>query len=120
MNSIGERLGPFDVTLIEAGQYHKAWPDWHIGPEQAVTAHAWLRGRVMVPIHWGLFALAYHGWTEPGERVLAATRSQGVTLALPVPGQSVDPTSASLGKRWWPEVPWVTGAEDPIVSTKLR
>lgn len=119
MKTIGERLGPFDVTLIEAGQYHKAWPDWHIGPEQAVTAHTWLRGRVMVPIHWGLFTLAYHGWTEPGERVLAATESQGVTLALPVPGQSVEPAGAS-GKRWWPDVPWVKGAEDPIVSTQLR
>lgn len=120
MKTIGERLGPFDVTLIEAGQYHKAWPDWHIGPEQAVTAHGWLRGRVMVPVHWGLFTLAYHGWTEPAERVLAATRQQGVTVALPLPGQSVDPVSASAGKRWWPEVPWAKGADDPIVSTQLR
>jgi L-ascorbate metabolism protein UlaG (beta-lactamase superfamily) len=119
MKTIGERLGPFDVTLIEAGQYHQAWPDWHIGPEQAVTAHGWLRGRVMVPIHWGLFTLAYHGWTEPAERVLAATQSQGVTVAFPIPGQSVEPATAA-GKRWWPEVPWVKGAEDPIVSTKLN
>ena len=61
----GTRLGPFDVTLIEAGQYHGAWPDWHIGPEQAVRAHQWLRGQVLLPVHWGLLQLAYHGWTEP-------------------------------------------------------
>ena len=39
MRDIGARLGPFDVTMIEVGQYHRAWPDWHIGPEQAVAAH---------------------------------------------------------------------------------
>ncbi|HET6284345.1 MAG TPA: MBL fold metallo-hydrolase, partial [Polyangia bacterium] len=61
MKEIGERLGPFDLTTIEIGQYHRAWPDWHIGPEQAVTAHRLLKGRVMLPIHWALFTLAFHG-----------------------------------------------------------
>ena len=55
MRDIGARLGPFDVTMIEVGQYHRAWPDWHIGPEQAVLAHGMVRGRVMLPMHWGLF-----------------------------------------------------------------
>jgi L-ascorbate metabolism protein UlaG (beta-lactamase superfamily) len=41
MRDIGERLGPFDLTMIEAGAYGSAWPDWHLGPEQAVTAHQW-------------------------------------------------------------------------------
>ncbi len=49
MRDIGARLGPFDVTMIEVGQYHRAWPDWHIGPEQAVLAHGMVRGRVMLP-----------------------------------------------------------------------
>ena len=47
MREIGARLGPFDVTMIETGQYHGTWPDWHIGPEQAVAAHRVLRGRVV-------------------------------------------------------------------------
>jgi L-ascorbate metabolism protein UlaG (beta-lactamase superfamily) len=66
MREIGARYGPFDCTLIETGQYHRAWPDWHIGPEQAVQAHELVRGRVMFPVHWGLFQLAFHGWTEAG------------------------------------------------------
>ncbi|MBN1205660.1 MAG: MBL fold metallo-hydrolase, partial [Myxococcaceae bacterium] len=40
---IGERLGPFDLTMIESGAYGNAWPDWHLGPEQAVTAHQLVR-----------------------------------------------------------------------------
>jgi len=120
MREIGERLGPFDVTMIETGQYHSAWPDWHIGPEQAVLAHRMLRGKVMLPIHWGLFTLAYHGWTEPAERALAAADSAGVKLILPKPGQSIEPAAAPARERWWPDLPWATAAQHPIVSTQLQ
>lgn len=117
MKAIGERLGPFDVTMIEVGAYHKNWPDWHLGPEQAVLAHQWVRGRLMLPVHWGLFDLAFHGWTEPAERVLAAARGAGVAVAVPRPGDSVEPVSPPTPDRWWPQVPWRTAAEDPIVAT---
>jgi L-ascorbate metabolism protein UlaG (beta-lactamase superfamily) len=120
MRDIGERLGPFDVTMIEVGQYHRAWPDWHIGPEQAVLAHQWVRGRVLLPVHWGLFSLAAHGWTEPIERVLAAAGSSGQTVIAPKPGQSVEPSAPPPLERWWPDLPWKTGAQDPIVSTQLE
>src|SRR5690606_4498131 len=32
MKDIGDRLGPFDVTMIEVGAYGRGWPDWHLGP----------------------------------------------------------------------------------------
>ena len=35
---IGQRYGPFDVTIIEIGGYSAAWADVHLGPEQAVRA----------------------------------------------------------------------------------
>jgi L-ascorbate metabolism protein UlaG (beta-lactamase superfamily) len=120
MREIGERLGPFDCTLIEVGQYNRAWPDWHIGPEQAVQAHQWVRGRVMLPVHWGLFRLAMHGWTEPIERVLAAAAPRGVSVATPRPGESVEPTLPLATSRWWPSLPWETAAQHPVVSTQVR
>ncbi|PTL77227.1 MBL fold metallo-hydrolase [Vitiosangium sp. GDMCC 1.1324] len=120
MKDIGARLGPFDVTMIESGQYNRAWPDWHIGPEQAVLAHQMVRGRVLLPVHWALFPLAAHGWTEPIERVLAAAGQSGQTVIAPKPGQSVEPGSPPALERWWPELPWRTGAQDPIVSTQMN
>ena len=75
---IGRRFGPFDVTLIEAGQYDKDWPDWHLGSEQAVEAHRLVGGKRMIPVHWGLLQLAHHSWTEPVERVLAAAKCRNV------------------------------------------
>ncbi len=115
--AVGEAFGPFDVTLIETGQYHDTWPDWHIGPEQAVAAHLQVGGKVMIPIHWGLFTLAPHGWTEPVERVLVAAKCWGVKLQTPRPGESIEPGTA-VTARWWPDVPWETGSEAPIVSTR--
>jgi len=116
LRTIGERLGPFDLTMIEIGQYDQAWPDWHLGPEQALEAHRRVRGAVMLPVHWGLFALASHGWTEPIERVIAAARDGGAVLITPRPGQSVEPTVERPRERWWPDVPWRTAAEYPIVA----
>jgi L-ascorbate metabolism protein UlaG (beta-lactamase superfamily) len=119
MREVGARLGPFDLTMIEAGQYDPAWPDWHIGPEQAVRAHQTVRGRLMLPIHWGLFTLAYHGWTEPAERVLAAASAAGARVVIPRPGQSIEPASPPPFERWWPQLPWRTARETPVVSTKV-
>lgn len=119
MKDIGDRLGPFDLAMIEAGQYHQAWPDWHIGPEQALLAYRLVRGRVLLPVHWGLFTLALHGWTEPIERVLAAARPGEVVIA-PRPGQAVEPSAPPPLERWWPALPWRSGQQDPIVSTQLR
>jgi L-ascorbate metabolism protein UlaG (beta-lactamase superfamily) len=116
MRTIGERLGPFDLTMIEIGQYDRAWPDWHLGPEQALEAHRRVRGAVMLPVHWGLFALASHGWTEPIERALAAARDAGAVVISPRPGQSVEPTVETPAEHWWPALPWRTGTEYPIVA----
>jgi L-ascorbate metabolism protein UlaG (beta-lactamase superfamily) len=119
LREIGERFGPFDVTMIEAGAYDAAWPDWHLGPEQAVQAHRWVRGELLVPIHWGLFDLAYHGWTEPAERVLAAAEREGVAVAIPRPGESIEPTERPATVRWWPELPFQSHEEHPVVATRV-
>ena len=118
LEEIGRRFGPFDVTLIEAGQYDKDWPDWHLGPEQAVEAHRLVRGKRMIPVHWGLLKLAHHSWTEPAERVLAAAKCRNVDVLVPRPGESIEPERSSSPVRWWPEIPWRSAHETPIVATR--
>ena len=118
-SEIGRRLGPFDVTMFEVGAYNARWADVHLGPEQAVAAHRMVRGEVMLPVHWGTFALGIHSWTEPVERVLAAAKAAGVQVATPRPGQSVEPANRPALVRWWPELPWRTGEQDPIQSSGL-
>ncbi len=114
---IGRRLGPFDVTMIEAGQYDRTWPDWHLGPEQAVAAHEAVGGERLLPVHWGGFTLAHHGWTEPAERILAAARCRQVRLLLPMPGERIGLGDAGKSGRWWPKAVWRDASTDPIRST---
>ncbi|MFN3597144.1 MAG: MBL fold metallo-hydrolase [Rubricoccaceae bacterium] len=117
---IGRRLGPFDAALVEIGAYDPAWADLHMGPEQAVQAFQDVRADLLVPAHWGTFNLAFHGWTEPAERLLCAAEAAGVAVAVPRPGQPVEPADggpAADVERWWPALPWRTADERPVVSS---
>lgn len=116
---IGERLGPFDATMIEVGAYDAMWADVHLGPEQAIAAHQDLRGTLMFPVHWGTFDLALHAWTEPVERLIVAAEQAKVAVVVPRPGESIEPAHAASLTRWWPNVPWHTAAEHPVVSSGL-
>ncbi len=116
---VGKKLGPFDVTMVEVGAYNRTWPDWHSGPEQAVEIHQMLRGELFLPIHWGLFNLASHGWTEPVERVLIAADLLGARVVVPRPGESIEPDLNPTTTRWWPELPFKTMEQDPLWSTKV-
>lgn len=98
---IGAAHGPFDLTLVKIGAYGETWPDIHLTPEQAVDAHAKLRGAVLLPIHWATFNLAFHAWDEPAERVVAAAGTAGTRLVMPRPGESVEPATARPVEPWW-------------------
>lgn len=117
---IGDAFGPFDLVMMESGAYNKGWPDWHIGPEQAVKAHRLLRGKALLPIHWGLFDLASHGWTEPVERVLVEAARTEERVLTPRPGEPIDMSQPFESKRWWPSVRWQTAVEAPIQSRGLE
>lgn len=98
-SAIGLQHGPFDLTLMKIGAYDNAWPDIHLNPEQAVGAHEQLRGRVLLPIHWGTFNLAFHRWDEPADRIVAA--ATGTTLVMPKPGESIEPGKPPAVNAWW-------------------
>ena len=97
---IGERYGPFDLTLVECGAYSETWPNVHMQPEQSIAAHRLVRGKTMMPVHWGTFDLAFHRWDEPAERIRVLAAEQGVHLVQPRPGETVGPDTA-LQSPWW-------------------
>jgi L-ascorbate metabolism protein UlaG (beta-lactamase superfamily) len=101
---IGADHGPFDVTLLPIGAYNTAWPDIHMNPEEAVRAHLDVTDSgsgLLVPIHWGTFRLAPHPWAEPVERVLKAAEASQVQVAVPTPGQRIDPDGPLRLNPWW-------------------
>ena len=103
---IGRSLGPFDLTLISAGAYSPIWPLIHMTPEEVVQAHLDLGGRMLLPIHWATFNLAFHDWNEPAIRAAEAAAARGVTLVLPRPGQMIEPSGTIdlPTEPWWREL----------------
>lgn len=97
---IGEAYGPFDLTMLEVGAYGKYWPDIHMGPDHASNAHIALKGKLMMPIHWGTFNLALHDWYEPIELLLTYARNKGIDLFVPEPGQPTE-VDAAFNSEWW-------------------
>lgn len=100
--AIGDKYGPFTVTLMECGQYDPRWAAIHMRPEETVQAHLAVKGELLMPIHWAAFSLAFHSWTDPIERVTQAAKEHQVTVTTPKIGEPVligsetYPTSA-----WW-------------------
>jgi L-ascorbate metabolism protein UlaG (beta-lactamase superfamily) len=97
---IGEQFGPFDLTMLDTGAYNIEWASIHMGPENAVQANLDLKGKILMPVHWGTFNLAFHPWTEPVERVIKAATDKGVSLLLPEPGHTVS-VDRPYNSKWW-------------------
>ena len=98
---IGEKYGPFDLTMIETGAYNTNWGDVHMFPEESVQAHLELRGFNMLPIHNSTFDLSFHSWHEPLNRVSVAAEKHNVSLTLPIVGEFFTPKQAPISGKWW-------------------
>ncbi len=98
---IGDKYGPFDLTMIKIGAYNKDWPDIHVDPEQAVQGHLDARGEVFLPVHWGVFNLAIHPWDEPVIRAVKAAEENGVAITTPEIGVLVDLEKPIINRPWW-------------------
>lgn len=100
---IASAFPPFDLTCLEIGAFHELWKDIHLGPDGAARAfRAMGSGGLLMPIHWGLFDLALHGWKEPIERLEAVAQEQGLRLWAPRPGIPTDvDRDMALVSGWW-------------------
>lgn len=113
---IRQHFGAFDLVMLEVGAFHPAWGDMHLGPENALKAHDFLGGGVLLPIHWGTFCLAMHAWDEPVETLLSLADPTISHLLLPQLGQAVEPAERRPVDPWWRSVPGKTADETPQLS----
>ncbi|AYF06768.1 MULTISPECIES: MBL fold metallo-hydrolase [Bacillus] len=102
---IGDKYGPFDLTLMECGQYDPRWSAIHMLPEETVQAHIDVKGDLLLPIHWGAFTLALHEWSDPIERVTKEANRLGVKITTPQIGESIALKSTDYpSSTWWREI----------------
>ncbi|GAB2954193.1 MBL fold metallo-hydrolase [Hymenobacter coalescens] len=100
--AIGRQHGPFDLALMECGQYDAHWAEIHMMPEQTVQATLDLRARVLQPVHWGAFTEAHHAWNDPVRRAWAAAARAQLPITTPRLGQPVTLGAGPLPQeQWW-------------------
>lgn len=98
---IGTEFGPFDLALIECGQYNKSWKNIHLMPEEMISVAKDLKTKVLMPVHWGKFALALHSWNEPITLVTEAAKKADLPLLTPMIGEKVNLDALKLSENWW-------------------
>jgi L-ascorbate metabolism protein UlaG (beta-lactamase superfamily) len=98
---IGEKFGPFDLAILESGQYNTMWPFIHMMPEQTVQAAIDLGAKALLPVHWGKFRLGMHAWDEPIKRVMAKAAELKVNVKTPKIGEVYILNSNFTGTNWW-------------------
>lgn len=98
---IGRKYGPFDVAFLECGAYNERWSAVHMMPEETVQAFLDLKGKMLQPIHWATYNLAFHAWYEPIERLTSEAWNRGAPVSSPIIGQVVDYQKDTTANLWW-------------------
>ncbi|SHM76230.1 MBL fold metallo-hydrolase [Flavobacterium chilense] len=98
---IGEKLGPFDLAILENGQYDLSWKYIHMMPEEVVQAAKDLKAAVLFPVHSSKFVLANHSWYEPLERVSNEALKQNQSLITPLIGEIVNLNNLDTKPVYW-------------------
>ncbi len=103
--AIGKKYGPFDMALMECGQYNDLWSEIHMMPEETAQAAKDVRAEKMIPIHWGAFKLALHDWRDPIRRVTNKAEELDVTVISPKIGEMVNIHQVEpKPDKWWRNV----------------
>lgn len=97
----GEKFGPFDLAILENGQYDKSWRYIHMMPEEVVQAAQDLKAKKLLPVHWSKFSLSNHAWDEPVQRVVAEASKNNIPILHPMIGEKVNLQQEQAFEPWW-------------------
>lgn len=99
---IGDKYGPFDLALLDNGQYNKAWQLIHALPEETLQAAQDLKTERLLPVHSAKFMMANHPWDEPLKRIMELSQKSTIALVTPMIGEKVNLNQENQPfKQWW-------------------
>lgn len=101
---IGRQWGPFDLAILENGQYDRRWRFVHMFPDEVLAAAKDLEATRLFPVHVGKFTLAMHEWDEPLRRItgLNDNEKEQIRLLTPMIGEKVRLwDEGQRFVRWW-------------------
>lgn len=99
---IGQKFGPFDIAILECGQYNQDWRYIHMMPEETAQAAADLNAKALLPAHNSKFKLSRHAWYDPLDRVSKASEGKAYRLLTPMIGEKIESDNPNQSfKSWW-------------------
>jgi L-ascorbate metabolism protein UlaG (beta-lactamase superfamily) len=98
---IGDQYGPFDLALMECGQYNVRWPHSHMFPNQTAQAAVDIGASMIMPVHWSKYAESEHAWNEPVNLLLKSADSLKVPVTVPFIGQAYTIGNTAMRVDWW-------------------
>jgi L-ascorbate metabolism protein UlaG (beta-lactamase superfamily) len=98
---IGAAHGPFDLAILENGQYDIKWKYIHALPEEVLQAAGELKAKKVFPVHSGKFAMANHAWDEPLKKITEFNKVTAIPLLTPMIGEVVYLKEQQQFKEWW-------------------
>ena len=99
---IGQTFGPFDLAILENGQYDKSWKHIHLMPDEVVKAAQELNAKTLLPVHSCKFSISNHAWDEPLSRISELNKNSGIRLITPLIGEQVNlRENTQLFTEWW-------------------
>jgi L-ascorbate metabolism protein UlaG (beta-lactamase superfamily) len=98
---IGQQYGPFNLALLECGQYSPNWAWTHLLLGEAAQAAVDLKASLLQPIHWAKFEEANHPWNEAIEKLIPAAKKLNVALNIPRIGEPYTLGEPPKRTVWW-------------------
>ncbi len=99
---IGEKFGPFDLAVLEQGQYNEKWKYIHLLPNQVLNAAKELKAKRIFPVHNSKFALSTHPWDEPLEQIIKNNETVQMPIITPKIGEKVRlKDTTQVFSHWW-------------------
>ena len=100
-SEIGQKYGPFNLAILECGQYNLAWHDIHMLPEETAQAALDLKAEALLPVHWAKFCISLHAWDDPIKRIVTKANQLGIKLVTPMIGEPLLLNNLQEGTHWW-------------------
>lgn len=98
---IGEKYGPFDLAILENGQYNEGWKYIHMMPEETLEAAKEVKAKRLFPVHSAKFALSKHAWDAPLKRLSELDKESHLMIS-PMIGEKVNLNDEKqIFIKWW-------------------
>lgn len=98
---IGNKFGPFDLVILDNGQYDASWRYVHLMPNEILTAAKELRAKRILPVHSSKFVLGNHPWDEPLEKIISNNESEKLNIITPMIGEQVNLRDSNQEFTFW-------------------